>query len=166
MVNVAVNVLTVTVDPDIGALSIGGRCGQSDLTMVIEVIRAFPMVDARPTLPTSPHGDEVPGSRLIGELEFQGKWFEPQAFREVVIRAASRMDTSQPPTKMGALVSKQAVFVLFLTREEIMLSTPMEYTGLRPHPASALAHSFNVAVEDPRLENLSIFCGSVSLSRQ
>ncbi|KAJ2766308.1 hypothetical protein IWQ56_003767 [Coemansia nantahalensis] len=165
MVNVALNVLTVTVDPDIGALSIGGRCGQSDLTMVIEVVRAFPMVSARPTLPISPHSD-VPGSRLIGELEFQGKWFEPQAFREVLIRAASRMVTSHPPTKMGALVSKQAVFVLFLTREEIMLSTPMEYTGLRPHPAFALAHSFNVAVEDPRLENLSIFCGSVSLSRQ
>ncbi|KAJ2766449.1 hypothetical protein IWQ56_003721 [Coemansia nantahalensis] len=166
MVNVAASVLAVTVDPDIGTLSISGRCGQSDLTMIIEVVRAFPMVDARPTLPTIPHGDEVPGSGFLGVLEFRGKWFDPEALREALNRTASRMDTNRPPTTIGALVSKQAVIELFLTRGQIMLSHPFEYSGTSIHPVTALAYPFKLAAEDPRLENVSISQGYVSLGRQ
>ncbi|KAJ2774820.1 hypothetical protein IWQ56_000408 [Coemansia nantahalensis] len=165
MVNVAVNVLAVTADPDIGTLSISGRRGQSDLTMVIEVVRAFPIVDARPTLPTSSRDDDVLVPGFLKVLEFQGKWFDLEALRESLHRTAFRMETSRPPTKIGVLVSKQAVFMLFRSERRVAVSDPIEYTGTDPHPAAALANAFNVAVEDPNAEDYSGVWDSLSRSR-
>ncbi|KAJ2716600.1 hypothetical protein H4R19_000553 [Coemansia spiralis] len=158
MTDVSANVLAATTDPDIGAVSIVARSGQSDICAVLEVIRALPVVPTRPRLSaaTTPFSREMdPG--MVQAAHFEGRWFDIEALCEVVERALTRMETHLPPAKIGVIVSKRGVFVLFSNDRMSGVFPPFQYAGVEPHLAAAIAHSFSRAIADPSMSGITAF---------